>query len=122
MRSRVLWRRSATAIGVYIATVLGFLTTVVATRELGVGAYAKFAAVFAATIFFQVLFDLTFEEALIKYGFRYTESERWGACAGSSGSRFASSSSAPCSAAWRWLRSRRSRSSSGAPAACSCRC
>ena len=36
MRSRVIWRRSATAIGVYVATVLGFLTTVVATRELGV--------------------------------------------------------------------------------------
>jgi O-antigen/teichoic acid export membrane protein len=78
MRSRVLWRRSATAVWAYLATVLGFLTTVVATRELGVGEYAKFAAVFAATTFFQVLFDLTFEEALVKYGFRYTESERWG--------------------------------------------
>jgi O-antigen/teichoic acid export membrane protein len=78
MRSRVLWRRSATALWAYIATALGFFTTVVATRQLGVDAYAKFAAVFAATIFFQVLFDLTFEEALVKYGFRYTESERWG--------------------------------------------
>ena len=77
MRSRVLWRRSATAIWAYIATALGFLTTVVATRELH-NAYGKFAAVFAATIFFQVLFDLTFEEALVKYGFRYTESQHWG--------------------------------------------
>jgi O-antigen/teichoic acid export membrane protein len=79
MASRVLWRRSATAIGVYTATVLGFLTTVVATKELGGGnSYATFAAVFAATTFFQVLFDLTFEEALVKYGFRYTESQQWG--------------------------------------------
>jgi len=34
--------------------------------------------VLAATAFFQVLFDLTIEESLVKYGFRYTESERWG--------------------------------------------
>jgi O-antigen/teichoic acid export membrane protein len=78
MPSRVLWRRSATAIGVYTATVLGFLTTVVATRELGTHDYARFAAVVAATGFFQLLLDLTIEEALVKYGFRYTEGELWG--------------------------------------------
>lgn len=78
MRSRVIWRRSATAIGVYVATVLGFLTTIVATHELGLIAYAKFAAVLAATTFFQQLLDLTIEEALVKYGFRYVEAERWG--------------------------------------------
>src|SRR5262249_30463496 len=32
----------------------------------------------AATAFFQVLFDLTIEEALVKYGFRYAESEQHG--------------------------------------------
>ena len=78
MRSRVIWRRSATAIGVYVATVLGFLTTVVATRELGVQDYAKFAAVIAASTFFQQLLDLTIEEALVKFGFRYVEAGRWG--------------------------------------------
>ena len=78
MRSRVIWRRSATAIGVYVATVLGFLTTVVATRELGVQDYARFAAVIAASTFFQQLLDLTIEEALVKFGFRYTEAGRWG--------------------------------------------
>ena len=78
MPSRVLWRRSATAIGVYTATVLGFLTTVVATRELGTHDYARFAAVLAATGFFQLLLDLTIEEALVKYGFRYAESKSWG--------------------------------------------
>ena len=78
MRSRVIWRRSATAIGVYVATVLGFLTTVVATRELGVQDYARFAAVIAASTFFQQLLDLTIEEALVKFGFRYVEAGRWG--------------------------------------------
>jgi len=78
MRSRVIWRRSATAIGAYVAAILGFLTTVVATRELGLGDYARFAAVIAASGFFQQLLDLTIEESLVKYGFRYTESSRWG--------------------------------------------
>src|SRR5436190_16789095 len=78
MASRVVLRRSATAIGVYTATALGFLTTVVSTRELGKDDYARFAAVLAATGFFQLLLDLTIEEALVKYGFRYTETERWG--------------------------------------------
>jgi O-antigen/teichoic acid export membrane protein len=78
VRSRIIWRRSATAIGTYAAAGLGFLTTVVATRELGVHDYAKFAAVIAATAFFQVLLDLTIEEALVKFGFRYVETQRWG--------------------------------------------
>ena len=78
MRSRVLRRRSATVLGVYFATALGFLTTVVATRELGTGDYARFAAIVAATAFLQLLLDLTVEEALVKYGFRYAEAERWG--------------------------------------------
>jgi O-antigen/teichoic acid export membrane protein len=78
MRSRVIWRRSATAIGAYVAAILGFMTTVVATRELGLNDYAKFAAVIAASGFFQQLLDLTIEESLVKYGFRYSESGRWG--------------------------------------------
>lgn len=77
-RSSVIWRRSATALGAYAAAVLGFFTTVVATRELGVDEYARFAAIVAASTFFQVLLDLTIEEALVKYGFRYTEAGRWG--------------------------------------------
>jgi O-antigen/teichoic acid export membrane protein len=78
VRSRLIWRRSATAIGTYVAAGLGFLTTVVATRELGVHDYAKFAAVIAATAFFQTLLDLTIEEALVKFGFRYVEGGQWG--------------------------------------------
>jgi O-antigen/teichoic acid export membrane protein len=78
MRSRVLRRRSATALGVYVATGLGLSTTIVATRGLGVEDYARFAAILAATTFFQVLLDLTAEDALVKYGFRYVETQRWG--------------------------------------------
>jgi O-antigen/teichoic acid export membrane protein len=78
MRSRVIWRRSATAIGTYVAAGLGFLATIVATRELGVHGYGRFAAVVAAVTFFQQLLDLTIEEALVKFGFRYTESGQWG--------------------------------------------
>ena len=78
MRSRVIWRRSATAIWSYTAAGLGFLTTVVATRELGLHPYARFAAVVAACAFFQQLLDLTIEEALVKFGFRYTSSGRYG--------------------------------------------
>src|SRR4051794_6600457 len=78
MRSRALRRRSATALGVYISTILGFSTTIIATRVLGVGDYARFAAILAATAFFQLLLDLTVEDALVKYGFRYIETQRWG--------------------------------------------
>ena len=78
MRSRVIWRRSATAMGVYTATALGFLTTIVATHELHYRAYGRFAAVLAAATFFQQLLDLTIEEALVKFGFRYVEAQRWG--------------------------------------------
>jgi O-antigen/teichoic acid export membrane protein len=70
-------RRSTTAVGVYAATVLGVGTTVAATRILGDG-YAAFAVVFSIVGFFQMLLDLTVDEALIKYGFRYVTGEDWG--------------------------------------------
>jgi O-antigen/teichoic acid export membrane protein len=78
MGSGLIWRRSATAIGAYAAALLGFSTTIVATRELGLNAFSRFAAVIAAMVFFQQLLDLTIEEALVKYGFRYVEAKRWG--------------------------------------------
>ena len=74
---RTWWRRSATAVGVYSATVFGVLGTIVATRELGTHDYALYASVFAATAFVQLLLDLTVEEALVKYGFRYSEAGDW---------------------------------------------
>lgn len=71
-------RRSITAAGVYTATGLGFATSIVATRVLGPSDYARYATVMAAVGFFQLLLDLTIDEALIKYGFRYTTTEDWG--------------------------------------------
>lgn len=78
MASRVLGRRSVTAVGIYTATVLGFATSVVATRVLGAGDYARYATVMAAVGVFQMLLDLTIDEALVKYGFRYTTTSDWG--------------------------------------------
>lgn len=72
-----LRRRSATALGVYVGTALGFLISVVATRELGAHGYARFATVLAAVGFLQMLLDLTVEEALVKYGFRFSAAEDW---------------------------------------------
>ena len=79
-------RRSTTAVGVYAATVLGVGTTVAATRILGDG-YAAFAVVFSIVGFFQMLLDLTVDEALIKYGFRYVTGEDWGRLKGTRSSR-----------------------------------
>lgn len=78
MASRALRRRSTTAVGVYAATVLGVGTTIAATKILGSHAYAEFAVAFSVVAFFQMLLDLTVDEALIKYGFRYVTAEDWG--------------------------------------------
>jgi len=75
---RLLVRRSLTALGIYASVALGFAGTVVATRELGTSDYALYASIFAATGFIQLLMDLTVEEALVKYGFRYSTREDWG--------------------------------------------
>ena len=77
MISRVLWRRSATAIGIYGATGLGIVAMVVAARELDPAAFASFAIATSASAFFQLLLDLTVEDALVKFGFRYTTAEDW---------------------------------------------
>ncbi|MGH3109686.1 MAG: lipopolysaccharide biosynthesis protein [Gaiellaceae bacterium] len=78
MASRVFWRRSATAAWVYGSVVLGILGTVVATRVLGLEDFGIYATALAAVGFFQVLLDLTVEEPLTKFGFRYVVGEEWG--------------------------------------------
>jgi O-antigen/teichoic acid export membrane protein len=78
MRSRVLWRRAATAAAVYAATVLGVLGTVVAARSLGPEGFGFLALALAATSFFQLLLDSTVEEAVVKYGYRYATAGDWG--------------------------------------------
>jgi O-antigen/teichoic acid export membrane protein len=78
MRSRLLRRRFATAIGTYLSVVFGVVGTIVAARVLGPGRFGAYSIVLVATSFFQVLLDVTVEEALVKFGFRYTASEDWG--------------------------------------------
>ena len=76
---RLLLRRSITAVGIYSSVVLGFLGTVAATRELhSARLFGDFATVIFATGFFQSLFDLTVEEVVVKYGFRFSTREDWG--------------------------------------------
>lgn len=77
MRSRLVWRRSATALGIYSSTLLGIVGTVVAARQLGVHDFGRFGEVLAVASFFHLLLDLTSEEALVKYGFRYSVREDW---------------------------------------------
>jgi O-antigen/teichoic acid export membrane protein len=78
MRSRLLWRRSATAVGLYAAVALGLLGTVVASRVLGVDQFGLYATALVAASFVQTLLDLTVEESLTKFGFRYVAAEDWG--------------------------------------------
>lgn len=78
MSSRVFRRRSATAAWVYAAVAFGFLGSIVAARVLGLQEFGVFATALALVGFFQVLLDLTVEESLTKYGFRYVASEDWG--------------------------------------------
>ena len=75
--------------GIYASVVLGFLATVVATREFhSTRVFGDYATVIFATGFFQSFFDLTVEEALVKYGFRYATREDWGRLRGLFASAF----------------------------------
>jgi O-antigen/teichoic acid export membrane protein len=77
--SRLLVRRSTTAVGIYSSVVFGFLATVVAGRVFPTTQdFGDYATVIYATSFFQSFFDLTVEEALVKYGFRFVTKEDWG--------------------------------------------
>jgi O-antigen/teichoic acid export membrane protein len=78
MASRLLWRRSATAAGVYSSVLFGVLGSLIAARHLGPHGFGLLGIVLVVAGFFQVLLDLTAEEALVKYGFRYATAGRWG--------------------------------------------
>ena len=78
MGSRLLWRRSATALGIYGSTALGILGSLVVLRVLGPTDAGRFSIVVGAAAFFQLLLELTSDEALVKYGFRYAAREDWG--------------------------------------------
>jgi O-antigen/teichoic acid export membrane protein len=78
MQMRLFWRRSAAAAGIYASVLLGFLGTVIAAHAFSTRVLGLYALVVAATGFFQTLLDLTVEEALVKYGFRFQERQDWG--------------------------------------------
>lgn len=73
-----MWRRISTAVGLYSAVALGVLATIVAARSFSLLEFGLYATVLAATGFFQALLDLTVEDSLTKYGFRYSTAEQWG--------------------------------------------
>jgi O-antigen/teichoic acid export membrane protein len=70
-------RRSATAAGIYVSVALGFIATIVATRELHPSGFGDYATVLFAVGLLQGFFDVTVEEAVVKYGFRYVTREDW---------------------------------------------
>ena len=76
--NRLHWRRLATAVGLYSALAFGVLATIVAARSFSLRDFGLYATVLAAAGFFQALLDLTVEESLTKYGFRYSTAEEWG--------------------------------------------
>ena len=78
MNAGLLKRRSAAAVSLYAAVVFGILGTIVAARILTLGEFGVYATALAAIGFFQILLDLTVEESLTKYGFRYVSGEDWG--------------------------------------------
>jgi O-antigen/teichoic acid export membrane protein len=78
MRSRLFWRRSAAVAGTYVSAALGFAATVVALHVFSTETFGLYALVLAMTSFVQSLLDLTVEEALVKFGFRYSTRQDWG--------------------------------------------
>jgi O-antigen/teichoic acid export membrane protein len=78
MSSRVFRRRSATAAWIYVAVALGIAGTIVAARVLGRDEFGVYATALVVVGFFQILLDLTVEESLTKFGFRYVAGGDWG--------------------------------------------
>ena len=78
MAPSVLRRRVATAAGLYLSVALGILGTIAAARMLGLEGFGLFATVTAMVGLAQTLLDLTVEESLTKFGFRYVAAEDWG--------------------------------------------
>jgi O-antigen/teichoic acid export membrane protein len=78
MRSGLFWRRSTTAVWLYVSVGFGIFGTIVAANVLGPSDFGVFATALAAAAFFQTLLDLTVEDSLTKFSFRYIERKDWG--------------------------------------------
>jgi PST family polysaccharide transporter len=78
MAAGLLRRRAGAAIGTYASIALGFGASIAAARLFNPHEFGLYALVLSSLALMQVLLDLTIEEALIKYGFRYVTAEDWG--------------------------------------------
>src|SRR5471032_1217654 len=71
-------RRSGAAVGIYASAGLGIAGSLIVFRVLGPHNAGRFSIVIGAVSFFSLLVDLTSDEALVKYGFRYAAQDDWG--------------------------------------------
>jgi O-antigen/teichoic acid export membrane protein len=70
-RSRAWWNRAGrAALGLYIATGLAFLSTLIVARELGPHAFGTVVLALAIAGLFGTLLDLSLEEAVVHHGYR----------------------------------------------------
>jgi O-antigen/teichoic acid export membrane protein len=74
----LLVRGSVTAAAMYGSTVLGVVGSIVVLRVLKPDGAGRFSLAVGTAAFFQLLLELTSDEALIKFGFRYAEHADWG--------------------------------------------
>jgi O-antigen/teichoic acid export membrane protein len=70
-------RRAATAAGIYTSAALGIVGSLVVLRVLGPTAAGRYAIVLGIVQFVALLIELTSDEALVKFGFRYVAREDW---------------------------------------------
>jgi O-antigen/teichoic acid export membrane protein len=70
-------RRVVAAGGIYASAALGIAGTLIAYRVLGPTAGGSFALVIGVVQFIALLIELTSDEALVKFGFRYQAREDW---------------------------------------------
>jgi O-antigen/teichoic acid export membrane protein len=70
-------RRLVAAGAVYASAGLGIAGTLIAYRVLGPTAGGSFALVIGVVQFISLLIELTSDEALVKFGFRYSAREDW---------------------------------------------
>jgi O-antigen/teichoic acid export membrane protein len=78
MAASLFRRRVGAAAGTYASVGLGFCASIVAARLFSRAEFGLYALVISAVGLLQVFLDLTIEEALIKYGFRYATAADWG--------------------------------------------
>jgi O-antigen/teichoic acid export membrane protein len=71
-------RRATAAIAVYASSALGILGALAALRILGPTDAGRLAIVLGAVDFISSVLWLTSDEALVKYGFRYSAQQDWG--------------------------------------------